>query len=209
MILDRATHWDDRYSRVGSSRVSWYDPDLHVSLQLLGEAGAGPGDSVVDVGGGASSLTDHLLDRGLTDLTVVDVSAAALDESQARLAGRAPAAHVDWVHADLLDWHPHRRWDVWHDRAVFHFLTQPDQVDAYRGLAARSVVEGGHLVVGTFGPQGPLTCSGLPVARYSSDELAHVFADQFELTAAVAEDHMTPSGDVQQFSWVLLRRRSG
>lgn len=206
MTAGRAEYWDNRYRTVGAEQVSWYDPDLRTSLDLLENAGISAATSVIDVGGGAALLVDHLVARGLTDLTVVDVAGAALDESRRRLAGQPAASLVQWVVADLLEWEPDRQWDVWHDRAVFHFLTQEDQVRAYRARVDRAVAPGGHVVLGTFAPDGPPSCSGLPVVRYATDELARVLGDGFELETSCHEDHLTPSGHVQPFSWVLLRR---
>ncbi len=200
-------HWDGRYRDTGSARVSWFTPDMSTSVGLLHRAGTSPTTSVVDVGGGTSVLVDRLVAEGTADVTVVDVSGVALDEARRRLAARAPDNRVVWVHADVLDWTPGRTWDLWHDRAVFHFLTQPDDVARYVDLAARCVAVGGHLVVGTFSEDGPPTCSGLPVSRYSTAALASVFARAFDLVHAADEDHLTPSGTFQHFSWVLLRRR--
>lgn len=202
----RSAHWDSRYTTVGADGVSWFTPDMDMSVQLLSRAGLSPSTSVVDAGGGASVLVDRLLDLGVTDTTVVDVSDAALHESRRRVAGRPGSASVSWVRADLLEWEPDRTWDLWHDRAVFHFLTQPDQVAAYVDLVGRSIAPGGHLVMATFADDGPTSCSGLPVARYSATALAAVFSDCFDLVTRSQEDHRTPTGATQPFSWVLLRR---
>jgi len=201
----RAELWDGRYTTTGPTQVSWFTPDMHVSVELLQRAGLTPHTSVVDVGGGASVLVDRLLDAGLTDVTVVDISVAGMSAAQQRLQDRA--ADVHWVQADVLRWSPGRTWDLWHDRAVFHFLTQPEDVAAYVALAATSVVAGGHLVVGTFAPDGPTTCSGLPVARATPAEIAEVFAAHFDLEHATLESHLTPAGTTQSFSWAVLRRR--
>lgn len=204
----RAAHWDGRYTVVGAEQVSWFDPHLQQSLELIELAGASPTTSVVDAGGGASVLVDRLLDLGVADLTVVDVSAAALEESRRRVAGRPGAASVTWVGADLLGWEPGRTWDLWHDRAAFHFLTEPEQIATYVSLVERSVRPGGHLVVATFADDGPTSCSGLQVARYSTAALTDVFARGFEPVIRAHEDHLTPAGTTQSFSWVLLRRRN-
>ena len=204
----RSDHWDGRYQSIGSTGVSWFTPDMHMSVQLLLDLGLHERTAVVDVGGGASVLVDRLVAQGLEDVTVVDVSGAALDAARTRLRGVADDSCVTWVRADVLGWVPDRRWDLWHDRAVFHFLTQQEEVDRYVELAARSVVPGGHVVLGTFAPDGPLTCSGLPVARYSPEQLAAVFEQDFELVTSSHEHHLTPSGTVQSFTWAVLRRRA-
>lgn len=206
--FSRADHWDGRYLSTGSDSVSWYTPDMSVSFELLRQAGTSPTTSVVDIGGGTSVLVDRLVAEGTPDVTVVDVSEVALEEARHRLAARVPLNRVAWVHADVLDWTPGRTWEVWHDRAVFHFLTQPDEIARYVAQAGRIVAPGGHLVAGTFSEAGPPTCSGLPVARYSIEALAEVFVDQFELVHAAKEDHLTPSGIFQHFSWVVLQRRA-
>lgn len=201
----RTQLWDGRYTTTGPTQVSWFTPDMPMSVGLLERAGLSPSSAFVDVGGGASVLVDQLLDKGVVDVTVVDVSDAALSAAKARLGERA--AQVEWVRTDLLEWEPGRTWDLWHDRAVFHFLTQPHEVAAYVALAARSIAPGGHLALGTFSPDGPTTCSGLPVARATPAELAAEFAAHFDVVHTAHEDHLTPAGTTQPFSWVLLRRR--
>lgn len=198
----RAGHWDDRYRTVGSRSVSWFADEPTTSLRLLRAAGLGVTSSVIDVGGGASHLVDRLLDAGTTDVTVVDVSQVALDEAAARVG----ADRAAWVCTDLLDWTPDRQWDLWHDRAVLHFLTTPAEVATYRRLVGRAVADGGHAVVGGFATDGPTTCSGLHVARRSPDEVAAVFGPTFEVVEHHREVHRTPSGAEQPFTWVVLRR---
>ena len=201
----RTELWDGRYTTTGPTQVSWYTPDMLMSVALLERAGLSPASAVVDVGGGASVLVDHLLDKGVADVTVVDVSAAALAAAQDRLGERA--SQVEWVRTDLLEWVPGSTWDLWHDRAVFNLLNLPHEVAAYVSLAARSIAPGGHLALATFSPDGPSTCSGLPVARAVPAELADAFAAHFDVAHSAHEDHLTPSGSTQPFSWVLLRRR--
>lgn len=203
MTIDRPTHWDQRYAKIGYRNVSWYSPEPHVSLALLARTGATATTSVVDVGAGASLLVDRLVEQGYTDVTLVDVSQVALDEASTRLDGGAVSLTV----VDVLDWEPERQWDVWHERAMFHFVNTDADIEHYRQLVARAVVPGGHAVIGTFSEQGPLTCSGLPVARYSTEGLAAVFADDFDLVWSEQETHITPNGSAQEFSWVVLRRR--
>jgi SAM-dependent methyltransferase len=159
----------------------------------------------VDVGAGSSTLTDHLLELGFTDVTAVDVSSTALEKVRARVdpAGGSVTFQV----ADVLDLHLGRRFALWHDRAVFHFLTERGERDAYRASLARSLEPHGWLVVATFGPDGPTQCSGLPIVRYSREELAAAFPD-FELVATAGEDHITPSGGSQQFTAVLMRHKT-
>ncbi|HYF71282.1 MAG TPA: class I SAM-dependent methyltransferase [Nocardioides sp.] len=206
MTDEIARHWEGVYSAKASEETSWHQPRAETSMRLLTEAvtstGAGPG-SVVDVGAGTSTLVDELLDAGWSPVTVLDVSAAALEQTRARLS---PAADVRFVVTDLLDWRPVDLVDAWHDRAVFHFLTSPDDQARYVATAARAVRPGGVLVIGTFGPDGPEQCSGLPVARHDVASLRARFAPAFEVLDSGTEEHHTPWDAVQQFTWATLRR---
>ena len=197
---DAAAHWDGRYA-AGVESVSWFQADPAASLELIGEY-ADPSCSVVDVGGGASRLVDALLGLGYRDLTVVDVSPAALRASHDRV-GNAPVA---WVATDIRDWQPTRAFDVWHDRAAYHFLAEIDDQQAYWQLVRDSVAPGGHVVLGTFAPDGPQTCSGLPVVRYSAADLAESMGEGFSAVASRVEEHLTPAGAAQSFQWVVAER---
>lgn len=197
----RATHWNDAYATKGDT-VSWHQEQADTSLSLIASV-AGPEASVVDVGGGASPLVDGLLRRGHRDLAVVDLSQVALDTARARLG--AHGDDVTWVAADLLAWHPGRTFDAWHDRAVLHFLVEEADRTRYAELAARIVAPGGHVVIGTFAPDGPEQCSGLPVRRHAPEDLAALLADAFTPVAEHREEHRTPSGNVQPFTWLVAR----
>jgi trans-aconitate methyltransferase len=182
--------------------VSWYQAEPVVSLELLKAAGVASGSQVVDVGGGASTLVDRLLDLDV-DVTVLDVAETALTRAAERLGDKA--ARVTWIAQDLLTWKPARQYDVWHDRAVFHFLTEAADRDRYRQILDQALTPGGGVVVGTFAEDGPEACSGLPVSRYSRDELAQEFSG-FEVMASRREEHHTPWNAIQPFTWVLLRK---
>jgi trans-aconitate methyltransferase len=194
-----ARHWDDVYHRTGTDRVSWYQPDATVSASLI--AAAGPVRSVVDIGGGASVLVDELLATGVPDLTVLDLSPHALDIARQRLGHRAENIH--WLNQDVRHWNPTRRFDLWHDRAVFHFLTEPADRDAYRSALRQALNPDGHVVIGTFAADGPTHCSGLPVARYDPAALAEQFPD-LTVVATRRVEHVTPTGGIQPFTWLLL-----
>lgn len=198
-----AAHWEDIYAHKPSDQVSWHQGRATTSLRLI-TAASDPNASVVDVGAGASNLVDDLLINGYTDVTVLDISAHALAAVQARLAGRSG---VTYVVEDLLRWHPERTFDVWHDRAVFHFLTAASDRQRYVATVTRTVVPGGVVVLGTFAADGPTSCSGLPTARYDSDALAAQFDSAFVAEHGEREDHHAPGGTVQPFTWVVLRRR--
>ena len=194
-----ARHWDDVYDRVGADRVSWYQTGAAVSAGFI--AAAGLVRSVVDIGGGASVLVDELLDSGVEDVTVLDLSARALDVARQRIGSRGDA--VRWVNQDVRSWQPARRFDVWHDRAVFHFLTEPADRDAYRSVLREALEPHGHVVIGTFAADGPTHCSGLPVARYAPAELAAQFPGMRTVEERRVE-HRTPGGVTQPFTWLLL-----
>lgn len=194
--------WEDVHVHRGVHGVSWWQRVPRMSLDLIEAAGLGPEDAIIDVGSGWSTLIDHLLDRGHLDVTAIDLSANALQAVRDRLGGRDVRLEV----ADVLDLDQGRRYALWHDRAVFHFLTRSADRDAYRASLDRSLDEQGWAVVATFGPAGPERCSGLPVVRYSHEELAAEFPG-YELVATSGEDHLTPWGSTQQFTAVLLRRR--
>lgn len=200
--MDRA-HWDEAYGRLGESGVSWYRGDAGPTPSLLDLLPAPP-RSVVDVGGGASVVVDALLARGIPDVAVVDLSPDAMQMSRERLG--ASAARVEWIVADLRDWTPRRTWDVWHDRAVFHFMVTEDDRAAYSRALRAAVPVGGHVIVATFAPEGPERCSRLPVVRYGTDDLVQALDADLTLVAARAEVHVTPSGTAQPFTWVLARR---
>ena len=197
---DLAEHWNRVFATRAPRSVSWHQQAPETSLRLLRDL---PG-SVVDVGAGSSTLVDELLAEGRDDVTVLDVSAGALELSRQRLG--PSAAGVRFVVTDLLAWQPERRYDAWHDRAVLHFLTDPAEQVAYADLAARAVRPGGGAVVGVFAEDGPTECSGLPTARHSADTLAALFAPWFSAIRAERQVHVTPDGRRQPFTWLVLRR---
>lgn len=201
------THWQSVYERKSPDAVSWYRPHLEQSLAFIDRACLSPHARIVDVGGGASTLVDDLLDRGFDNLAVLDLADAALQVSQARLGARA--AKVDWIVGDvttpLLGDHSV---DFWHDRAVFHFLTEPEARAAYLAQVDRSVKPGGFVLVATFGLDGPEQCSGLPVARYDSSGIHAVFGDRFDKIGSAEEVHETPWGTAQSFVYCFCRHAS-
>lgn len=192
-------HWDTVYTSKKHDDVSWYQRVPATSVRLVTAACAA--GSVIDVGAGASTLADELVARGY-DVTVLDVAPSAIDTVKRRLGDRAT-----YVVGDLLGWEPTATYDVWHDRAVFHFLTDPAAQEAYVDLAAGAVGPDGVVVLGTFAPDGPTACSGLPTARHDAGSLADLFAKSFALVSSEREEHLTPWGAVQPFTWVTLRRR--
>jgi SAM-dependent methyltransferase len=202
---DRAPHWDAVYTQKEATAVSWYREHLDASLQLLEHAGLSPQSRVIDVGGGASSLVDDLLARGVARIDVLDLSAAAIEVAKARLGARA--ATVRWWIADVVQAPlPAAGYTHWHDRAVMHFLTTDADLHAYAAQAARALVVGGHAAIGGFAPDGPERCSGLPVARRSAAQIGEVLGACFVLVESHEEWHRTPGGTAQHFSYGLFRR---
>lgn len=200
--MDRKKHWEGVYGKKKPTEVSWYQAEATLSLSLVNEAAAGRPISLIDVGGGASTLVDQLVDRPSTDITVLDLSGTALRETQARLA--AKVARVRWIEGDILNVDlPEAGYDVWHDRAVFHFLTDASDRRRYVDQVRRSVRAFGHVLVATFDADGPETCSGLEVARYSPERLHAEFGSPFHLIRSVRETHVTPWGTTQKFVYCL------
>ncbi len=198
------THWEKIYREKAPDAVSWYRPHLETSLALIEKAAPERGVSIIDIGGGESTLVDDLLAHGYQNITVLDVSQTAIDVTKKRLG---PASEsVQWVTADIVSGElAPNAYDVWHDRAVFHFLTAMDQRVAYVRQVARAVKPGGHVLVSTFGPEGPTKCSGLDVVRYDAESLHAEFGVRFRLLDSIKELHNTPFGTTQQFLYCLCR----
>jgi len=203
-MADRSDHWENVYATKRSTDVSWYQPEPETSLRLIKAVTSAPDASIVDIGAGASLLVDNLLAEGFVDLTVVDLAGRSLDEVRNRLGGKA--SRVTFIRHDVTTWKPTRRYDVWHDRAVFHFLTEPTDRERYVDVAHRALHDGGVAIVGTFAEDGPDHCSGLPVSRYSFEELADTFTPAFVPIQHEREEHATPGGVMQPFTWVVFRR---
>ena len=201
--MDRKQHWDEVYAQKAEDAVSWFQRSPDISVSLIGSAGLAKTDPILDMGGGASRLVDRLLTEGHLNVTVLDIAAAALQKSRARL-GKA-AEHVHWLTADITQWQPERRYSLWHDRAVFHFLTEPADRLAYRRALKAGLAPGGIAIIASFAPDGPERCSGLPVQRYSSESLAKELGFAFRLTDSRAEDHVTPAGKLQRFQYSVFR----
>ncbi|MBX4906287.1 MULTISPECIES: class I SAM-dependent methyltransferase [Rhizobium] len=198
-------HWDEVYRTKGADSVSWYQPTPEPSLKAIDALQLPATASLIDVGGGASSLVDRLIERGWSDLTVLDIAAPALDVAKVRLGD--DAMRVTWLVADVTVWRSGRYYDVWHDRAVFHFLTAPEQRLAYRHALEAGTAPGSVVIFATFAPDGPERCSGLPVQRYDAAALEAEFSTAFTLERDWREEHTTPGGGRQSFQWCIFRRR--
>lgn len=198
-------HWEQVYGSKAPETVSWFQPEPSPSLAMIDEAGMDAGAAVIDVGAGASTLVDHLLDSGFRDISVLDVSSQALAAAKTRLGERA--ALVNWLVEDITTWRPTTAaFDLWHDRAVFHFLIDEAHRQAYLRALERALRPGGHVILATFALDGPERCSGLPVRRYSPQTLKAVLGPHFELIDARPETHLTPGGGSQNFVWCLFRK---
>jgi ubiquinone/menaquinone biosynthesis C-methylase UbiE len=196
--LNRQQHWERIYATKAPDQMSWFRPHLETSIALIERSATDRSASIIDVGGGTSTLVDDLLARGFRDITVVDISQTALNLAKKRL-GEASTL-VRWLDADVTQAPLQvRTYNIWHDRAVFHFLTEPEQRLSYVNKAASSLKIGGHLIVSTFGPQSPARCSGLEVMRYDPGELLAALGSRFRLVESSSESHHTPFGTTQQF----------
>ncbi len=202
--MDTKTHWEKVYATKAPESVSWYRAHLETSLALIERAAEARDASIIDIGGGESTLVDDLLLRGYRNLTVLDVSQTAIEVTKKRLG---PAAEqVRWLAGDIVEIElESNAYDLWHDRAVFHFLTTPERRVAYVRQVKRAVKRGGHVIVSTFGPEGPTKCSGLEVMRYDAESLHGEFGGQFRLVESSKELHETPLGTTQQFLYCYCR----
>ncbi|MBP0114483.1 MULTISPECIES: class I SAM-dependent methyltransferase [Bradyrhizobium] len=204
-MSERSTHWDHVYATKGEAEVSWFQDSPAISLEMIRAAGPNHDAAIIDVGGGASRLVDALLQDGYRDVTVLDLSAKALDAAKKRLGGAA--SMVDWIVADATTWQTAKTYDVWHDRAAFHFLTDLRDRAAYVERLRSAIAPGGHVIIATFAPDGPEKCSGLPVQRHDSASLAAELGPEFELVETRRETHHTPWDSTQAFQFSRFRRR--
>lgn len=200
---DRQAHWQGVYQTKHEHELSWFQESADVSINLIRATGVGPDAAIIDIGGGTSRLVDGLLLAGFRSLSVLDLSEAALATARARLG--VQAAKVNWVVADVTTWVPQEIYDVWHDRAAFHFLTDPGDRTAYAERVRRVVRSGGYVIIGTFAPDGPERCSGLPVLRHDATSIGEVLGGAFELELTRQHEHPTPWGTIQHFQFSRFR----
>src|ERR1700693_81819 len=203
--MNRKSHWDSVYENKASPTLSWYQRHPRRSLDLINRTGLPKHARLIDVGGGDSSLVDDLISEGYRDITVLDLSRAALNRARARV-GNVASGRVAWLEGDILEVNlPAEAFDIWHDRAVFHFLTTAEQRDAYIQAVEHPARPGGHVIVATFAEDGPTRCSGLPVNRYSAAQLHGTFGEAFQLVESERETHRTPAGVDQPFTYCWCR----
>ena len=205
--LERQSHWQNVYQTKGERDVSWFQEVPTISLDLIRATGVGPDASIIDIGGGASRLVDALVRGGFRSISVLDVSDKALTTSRERLGPRAK--NVTWIAADVTAWHPDNTYDVWHDRAAFHFLTEQADRAAYAECVRNAVRPGGHIIIGTFALDGPERCSGLPVLRHDATSIGEVLGRAFKLIENRRHDHQTPGGSMQRFQFSRFQRQTG
>ncbi len=205
-MTDHKEHWNAVYRTKGTEDLSWHQPFPSLSLQIIESLSLREETNIVDVGGGESLLAAKLAEPERHHVTVLDISEAALERGKGR-AGAA-AKRIEWLECDVRAFSPSRRYDLWHDRAVFHFLIAPEERAGYVAAVERSLVAGGHLIIATFAPYGPGKCSGLPVCRYGPEEMMAVFGRGFELVETFSETHLTPWESGQRFTYFHLRRIS-
>lgn len=203
-MTDPSDHWAQVYAARATHEVSWYQIRPETSLKLIANLGIQPDDAVIDVGGGASNLVDHLLEQGLTDVTVLDISTAALSAVKVRLGKGGDSVH--WLAGDITHLRPQGPYRLWHDRAVFHFLTAADDRRTYLATLSEALPRGGFAIMATFAEDGPERCSNLPVRRYSPDLLAAELGQGFELIQSLRETHVTPAQGEQKFIYGVFRR---
>ncbi len=208
-LTPRQAHWEGVYTSRDETSVSWFQDNPEHSLELIERAcaanGKGRESDIVDIGGGASRLADRLLERGFVRVTMLDLSQAALDLASLRIGRRA--SEVQWITADVTEWNPSQCFDIWHDRAAFHFLVDAADRAAYVTRMTEALRVGGHAIIATFAPDGPDQCSGLPVNRYDGEGLARELGDSFTLVESRRHDHTTPKNATQRFQFSLFRRR--
>jgi len=205
LTLDKKAHWDHIYDSKPIDTVSWYQSVPKTSLMLFNEYDVQDDAAILDVGGGQSLLSEHLLKMGFQDLTVLDISEAALKIAQKRMGSMS--FDISWVRSNILDFNPERSYDIWHDRATFHFLLDPMDIERYVAIAAKALQPGGLLFLSTFSMNGPKQCSGMDVKHYSEALMQETFQEHFELIEAFQEDHFTPSGGIQNFQVGILERK--
>ena len=202
--FDRRAHWQDVYSSKDATEVSWFEQSPAVSLDLIRRSGAHSGTSIIDIGGGASRLVDALLEHGYQSISVLDISEKALSVARVRLKARA--SQVRWIEADVTRWEPEQKYGLWHDRAAFHFLTDPNDRRAYVERLMQGTSSGAQVIIATFAPDGPDRCSGLPVTRHDVNSLEQAIGASFELEETRPYEHRTPGGSIQRFQFSRFRK---
>jgi len=203
--MDRKQHWETVYETKNPDQVSWTQKRPSTSLDFISSFGADKNAKIIDIGGGDSNLVDHLLEEGYQNITVLDISAKAIEKAQMRLGARAK--QVNWIVSDVIEFIPTEKYDIWHDRAAFHFLTSPNDISKYAAIVAENEVK--NMIIATFSEKGPLKCSGLEISQYSEKSILQHLSAQFELIDFKTEDHITPFDATQNFLYCSFKRKMG
>lgn len=204
-IKNRKKHWENVYQTKPLTEVGWYQPVPHTSLDFIQALNTSKDASIIDIGGGDSLLTDHLLKDGYTNLTVLDISEKAIERAKDRLGSLAN--QVKWIISDITQFIPPRKYDVWHDRAAFHFLTEDHEIQKYLDILKIGLKQSGHLVLGTFSDQGPTMCSGLSITQYSESAISQLLSPSLEKIKCIHPDHITPGGGIQNYTFCSFRKK--
>jgi SAM-dependent methyltransferase len=202
--MDKKAHWENIYLTKKLNEVSWYQPTPNTSLEIIERIGLSKTAKIIDIGGGDSYLVDFLLKQGFTDITILDISKEAIGRAKSRLGSNAK--NVKWVISDICDFKPTEQYDFWHDRAVFHFLTQEFEIHKYKSILNSCTSKEAKISIGTFSKNGPLKCSGIPIKQYSEIELVENFTPHFEKIESFTCDHQTPFDTIQNFTFAILQR---
>ncbi|MGI9652712.1 class I SAM-dependent methyltransferase [Chryseobacterium sp. RLHN22] len=200
---DYKNHWENVYETKNPDEVSWTQKIPQTSLDLIEEASKDKSSKIIDIGGGDSNLTDFLLEKGFVNISVLDISAKALEKAKKRLG--AQAENIDWIATNITEFKPNTTYDIWHDRAAFHFLTKEEEIKKYAEIVKNAVSD--TLIIGTFSVNGPQKCSGLPIVQYDEDHLKEIFSQSFELVKSFTEDHITPFNTVQNFIFCQFKKK--
>lgn len=203
-MKEKKSHWEDVYQKKDLEEVSWYQPKAETSMDYIRSFDLKKDAKILDIGGGDSFLAENLLSEGYSNITVLDISEVALDRARSRLGDKAEK--IKWIVADASDFSPPEKYDLWHDRATFHFLTKDDEVIKYLKTLEKSVKKGGYVVMGTFSEKGPEKCSGINIKQYSLHDLSELLNGKFETLECKNVDHITPSGAVQNFSFCSFKK---
>lgn len=202
--FNRKAHWENIYNTKPLEEASWYQPTPETSLRILQELNISTDARIIDVGGGDSLLADHLLDLGFKNLTILDISAKSIERAKARLGERAK--RINWIVSDILDFKPSQKFDFWHDRAAFHFLTEKKEIDQYISIVSKAMIEDGKTIIATFSEEGPKKCSGIEIKQYTIAGLKETFSPYFKSILSVTHDHKTPTQNVQNFIFCAFQK---
>ena len=203
--MNRKQHWENVYETKDDLEVGWFQENPEISLNLVEKYASAKDAAFIDIGGGNSFLSKLLFTQGFSNLTILDISAKALERGKSRFITNTEG--LNWVESNVLDFSTESPFKTWHDRAVFHFLTVDDEIDKYADVAAKNIVSGGFLILATFSLSGPEKCSGLPISQYSEKKFCSVFNDKFSLIECFEDVHTTPSGYPQNFIWAVFKRK--